>query len=266
MIALADRRRAGRMLRAAVLLSLLIHLAGAGLFGILAARLPHLQGALARPRETEAFVTLSQALRFDRRPRPIPRPRSFPHSHPHSRPVERPRAVARLLPTLLSHAKPPRPKAQIAHLPKIERVIASAGLTQENIARLNQDFARTIAASRAADNPLRTATRVPTAVKRYRLQFDGRISDLRAGQGILTPIKKWFADGYTYYYVTYEFVWPDGTYESGAVPWPIRYTPSADPFASGMPGRRIPLPAPLPGWVLPSDIHLGRALQPYFPA
>jgi len=268
MIAVDNRRRARRMLQVAFLLSLLIHFGGAAVLGILSARLPHSQGALARPRETEAFVTLSQALTIDKRPRPVPRPPS--HSHPRSRPVMRPvappRAVAQRLPAPVLHAIIPRPNAPVVHVPKVERVAASAGMTQEQLARLNQDFARAITASHGANDPLRVATRVPTAVKSYHLQFQGRISDLRVGQGILTPIKKWFADGYTFYYVTYEIVWPDGTYESGAVPWPIRYLPSQDPFASGIPGQRIPLPAPLPGWALPSGIHLGKALREYFPA
>lgn len=273
MIAVEFRRRAGRMLRVGFLLSLLIHFAGAGVLGILRARLPRSQGLVPRPRETEAFVTLSQALTFEKRARPVPRLQSHPQSHSHSQarsqsvvhPVVLPRTVARLFPAPVLRASIPRPNAPVAHVPRVGRAVASEGMTQEQIARLSQDFAQTIAASHGASDPLRVSTRVPTAVKHYRLQFDGRISTLRIGQGILTPIKKWAADGYTYYYVTYEIVWPDGTYESGAVPWPIRYLPSRDPFASGIPGQRIPLPAPLPGWALPSGIHLGKALQEYFP-
>jgi hypothetical protein len=264
MTAVDYRRRAGRMLRVALLLSLLIHFGGAGIYGILSARWPRSQGVVPRPRESEAFVTLSQALTFDKRPRPVPRPQSRPHPHPALHPASHPLAVARLISAPLVHASIPRPQARAIPVPKGGHA-APAVMTREQIARLNQDFAQTIAASHGASDPLRVSTRVPTAVKHYRLQFDGRIGTLRVGQGILTPIKKWSSDGYSYYYVTYEIVWPDGTYESGAVPWPIRYLPSNDPFASGIPGQRIPLPAPLPGWTFPSDIRLGKALRDYFP-
>lgn len=126
-------------------------------------------------------------------------------------------------------------------------------------------MATAISAARSANNPLRVTThQAPAAPKRYHLQFEGHITDLRSGQGVLTPIKKWFADGYNYYYVNYEVVWEDGTYESGSVPWPIRYRPEYDPFESGAP-RHIPLPPPLPGWTLPDGLHLGKVLRAYFP-
>lgn len=83
------------------------------------------------------------------------------------------------------------------------------------------------------------------------------------GEGILRPLRSWRHDGYVYYYVAYEMTYSDGTYESGDVPWPIRYLPDDDPFTK--PPHVTPLPPPLPDYVLEPGAHLGRALRPYFP-
>jgi hypothetical protein len=174
--------------------------------------------------------------------------REVPHAPPQSTPHPKPVQVA-LAPREPEHA---------------EHAAGTAQLSPQQLAQLNEDFARTISAARSIDNPLRVPNRLPAGPKQYALQFNGRINDLRNGQGLLTPIKEWYADGFNYYYVTYEIVWPDGTFESGAVPWPIRYRPQQDPFADPAPGRLFPLPPPLPDYVLPPGTQLGRALRPYF--
>jgi hypothetical protein len=281
MNAITYRRRAGRVLRFAFILSFLLHFTGAGLYGFLMAHVPRLRELAPHPRPTEMFVTLSDALTLEKRPHLLPRPRPYRRSrarvvaghHPTSvramlRAVPVPVLVSRVTPPPMPHVRPLQPRATRVHPPKLERV-ALAGpsqLSPTQMERLNADFARTISEARSANDPLRVPKERPAAtVKRYHLQIEGRIGSLRVGQGILTPLKRWSADGYTYYYVTYELVWPDGTYESGAVPWPIRYPPSEDPFANGIPGRHIPLPPPLPGWTLPNGIRLGKVLREYFP-
>jgi hypothetical protein len=93
--------------------------------------------------------------------------------------------------------------------------------------------------------------------------MEGIHEGLRRGEGYIEPLKRWKADGYTYYYVHYQWLWPDGTFEEGDVPWPIRYRPGDDPFVRG--DRLIPLPGPLPGYELPPNVQLGRRLHLYFP-
>jgi hypothetical protein len=263
------------MLILGFVLSLLTHGTGAVMYGFLAARMPRL---IPHPQPTEMFVTLSEAFTLGKRPHPRPHTLSRPRTPPRKPVVVLPLSDASTIapPIRRRRTLPPRPMR--VHLPKLAHVTPTrpeparsteaaraSRLSQTQIERLTNDFARTIASARRAENPLRVAQATPAAtVKRYRLQFEGRISALRAGQGLLTSIKRWFADGYTYYYVTYEVVWPDGTYESGAVPWPIRYLPAEDPFASGI-SRRIPLPPPLPGWNVPAGMRLGKVLREYFP-
>jgi hypothetical protein len=71
----------------------------------------------------------------------------------------------------------------------------------------------------------------------------------------LEPVQSWHADGYDYYRVHYEVEYPDGTTESGIVPWPIRFPPQSDPLRSeGI--HRMNLPGPLPDFVLTPDIVL----------
>jgi hypothetical protein len=141
----------------------------------------------------------------------------------------------------------------------------TAQLSEARIAQMNESFNQTLAQLRHENDPLAVRPEPPSAPKRYRLQMIGVNGDLRFGQGYYYPIKSWSADGYDYYYVSYEFTWADGTFESGGVPWPIRFRPHDDPFAH--PGRpaleHVPLPAPLPGWKLPAGEHVGKALQRY---
>jgi hypothetical protein len=139
-------------------------------------------------------------------------------------------------------------------------------LSQQQLAAFERDFAKTIAQSRSAVNPLKVDPNPAAAPKRYRIQLAGLFGRLRHGEGIYYPIKGWRSDGLDYYYVNYEFVWADGTYERGSVPWPIHFAPSVDPFVSADIGmlQRTPLPPPPPGFVPPGD--LGKALRPYFPS
>jgi len=109
------------------------------------------------------------------------------------------------------------------------------------------------------------ARETPVAPARYRLQMKGKSGSLHHGQGTYTPTKSWHAGNLDYYYVTYEYVYPDGTYEMGRVPWPIHFRPASDPFANDRLDllARTPLPSPPTGYVPPGT--LGKALRVYFP-
>jgi hypothetical protein len=138
-------------------------------------------------------------------------------------------------------------------------------VTRFSAAQLAALQSRLAAATQAINHvdPLAVPSTEPAAPKRYALDMAGSAGNLTHGQGILRPIRSWQHDGYTYYYVSYEIVFSDGTSDSGDVPWPIRYLPADDPFTK--PPHTIPLPPPLPDFVLPAGTHLGRALRPYFP-
>jgi len=138
----------------------------------------------------------------------------------------------------------------------------SGKLSDAQLAQIERDLAKTIAQSRAQTDPLRNVKPDPPAApKAYHMQMYGVFGALHRGQGQYRPIRGWHAGGLDWYYVSYEFTYADGTYETGNVPWPIHFTPGGDPFVNGY--TNIQLPAPPPGYVPPGT--LGKALRAYFP-
>ncbi len=97
------------------------------------------------------------------------------------------------------------------------------------------------------------------------LSLDGKRAKLKHGEGVYRPLHSWVENGVRYYQVAYEFVYPDGTRESGVVPWPVHFAPGENPFTDGTPSARphTPLPPPPPDFMPPGT--LGKALRAYFP-
>lgn len=119
--------------------------------------------------------------------------------------------------------------------------------------------------SRHADRPsvnARIASRLP-ALARFDAEMRGRRALLRRGQGYYAPVASWHVGGARYYRVAYAFVYADGTYESGLVPWPVTFPAGSDPFARGVGRATVALPAPPPDYLPPGT--LGKALRAYFP-
>jgi hypothetical protein len=257
---------------------------------------------LPGPREAEkrrveqdkvvAIVTISSAHRTSRRAvarhdgarraapsaKPVPALKQAMADTPVSRPVAPPPKPAPLL------AKPARtkkaraadvvadvgiPSAAARVRDQAYRAAASrtsaaqaAHFTDAQLAAVQARLADAAGSAKPGD-PLIVPSEPPAASKRYAMDMTGTPGRLVHGEGILRPLRSWQHDGYVYYYVTYEITYSDGTYESGDVPWPIRYLPENDPFTR--PPHVIPLPVPLPDFVLPPGTQLGRALRPYFP-
>jgi hypothetical protein len=291
-----DPRNSNRVIRIAIAGSVLVHamvllvalLANAELSRLLAQVAPH---PAATPPPQDEIVTISSAVRIEPRPKPVAaapvhRSRQSPRQVavvPHPVTVTRPEYQT---PAVLKHelakqsphaplepqkttTAPPRPQQlasfqQPTHYSMPQR--ARPQLSQEQLSKFERDFAKTIAQSRSAVNPLKVDPNPAAAPKRYRIQLAGLFGRLRHGEGIYFPIRGWRSGGLDYYYVNYEFVWADGTYERGSVPWPIHFAPNVDPFVSADIGmlQRTPLPPPAPGFVPPGD--LGKALRPYFPS
>ena len=260
------------------------------------------------PRPQDEIVTVSSALRFERRARPVPATRRVVAGRPHAVPVRpapavRPQVAARPLPVAPPLARPAepaiepptyappkitrelyRPSVRATPLPPVRAAEAPAApprptapavarrpqpaqaFSPERLAQIERDLAKTIAQTRPNIDPVRSLARqLPAAPKRYRVQMQGRSETLHHGEGTYTPIKAWHASGLDWYYVSYEFVYADGTYETGSVPWPIHFSPDADPFERGDPtlAGKTPLPPPPPGYLPPGT--LGKALRVYFP-
>jgi len=290
------RWRADRTLAVALVISIGVHLFGAVLFERSLHVLAHLRQHLhmPEPQPTPIFVTLSSATTISKKAVPVPQPPQHkpqpqqPPPQPKQQPQEQSRPKVVVVPK--PQPPPPKIKREIARVdphareeePPTPRPLPTANaaaqqappqkedtshLNDEQLAQLQQSFQQTIAQARNQQNPLNVPSAAPAAPKRYRVQFQGEFGTLHHGEGDYWPVQSWLADGYHYYYVAYEFVWEDGTYETGSVPWPIHFRPNEDPFTNPELGRlrRTPLPAPPEGWNLPDGTHVGKALRPLFP-
>lgn len=204
----------------------------------------------------EEVVYRTSTLEIAPRPRPIPR--AVPHAHPHVQPPARPvaaaipeKSVAR--PVQIEHRELARitPRAHI----NVPRVTAVDSADQQ------AQYEKTIARLREQSSPLEgvadaapPAPATPGPAKHFAFDFAGMGASPHA-EGVLTPIKSWKDGPYTYYYVRYWAEYPDGTTETGVVPWPLRYLPKSDPFLRHW--EHFPLPVPLADFALPSgtDLH-----------
>jgi hypothetical protein len=268
-----------KRIETAVAISAAIHFLITGGFGLF-----HPPGLTARERERRepaTIVTISSAPH--KAPRAVVRPptpqriasTSSPRQ-PAAQPAQpvAPQRQASAQPPAASLVIPPPmhdvPRRNVAFAPVGPKETHSThasrqAVTRYSPAQLAALQSRLAAATQAINHtdPLAVPSSEPGAPKRYALDMAGDPGHLTHGEGILRPIRSWEHDGYTYYYVSYEIVYSDGTSDSGDVPWPIRYLPADDPFTK--PPHSIPLPPPLPDFVLPAGTHLGRALRPYFP-
>lgn len=240
------RDRAPYLLLWCLAASLLLHFAAipllAGLFAVHAVR-PQFQRPIR--------VTISSAVRIKHhvRPKPpapsIPRPRvpQPPKAEPARRPPP-PRELAKITP----RAHRPIPPRSRPH-----RAVLSAAA----IAEQEQQFSKTIAEARQAENPVTSAARAepsPQTMKAYRMNVAGQLGIDHAAQGILEPVRSWREGPYDYYYVSYSVQYPDGSLEHGIVPWPIRYLRASDPFTHGI--HHLPLPVPMLDFQLPPGTPL----------
>ncbi|MFN2459964.1 MAG: hypothetical protein ABR591_04690 [Candidatus Velthaea sp.] len=262
----------------ALVLSVLIHIFGGGLF----ARFHHFIAAVVRhtPDQREEDVATSDVIRLEKRtvPRPAVRHRTAPQPRP-----PRPRRAAAASPQRLA-AEPqplPRPrrkratvaptaKPEVAHTtvhapPQLVKAEggeaaepaqrASRTLSAEQIAQLDRQFSKTIAATRTDLATIQQETQAhPATIKRYAMQFNGIHADMQRGEGYIHPLAMRRAGNLVYYFTHYEYMYPDGHVEQDDIPWEFVYPVNADPFVRGV--RKIPLQPP------PAGYRPNRQLQP----
>jgi hypothetical protein len=303
-----DELRSRRVFRAAVALSLAVHLIGFLFYGFASQRLAHVRLPFAKPTPPpDTIVTISNAVTIEKRAKPQPEPRPHHGATAAMRPsAAAPQRMA-VVPRPVVEPRPPQPKTvpparalhelskSVAGAPPNppRTVVASAPpkpletpvraaephqvalaqrpaqasrpsqLSQARIAHMNEAFDKTLAELRRESDPLNVRPEPPAATKQYRVQMIGVDGDLRNGQGYYYPIRSWKADGYDYYYVSYSFTWSDGKFETGGVPWPIRFRPRDDPFThpEDPASAKVPLAPPLPGWRLPPGEKVGKAIE-----
>ncbi|HET9393343.1 MAG TPA: hypothetical protein VFO29_07495 [Candidatus Rubrimentiphilum sp.] len=206
----------------------------------------------------EMITMRSSAIRLERRPQPQRPQIQPPAPQPLPRPVPKPQPP-----------KPQQPQRQPPPHRELARINPRASITapkaaarhaqsfSEQLAQQQVQYQQTIARLRRENNPVISAAQpvsTPAATKRYAYDFSGSIGSPNIGEGILYPLQMWQVGPYDYYYVRYWVVYPDGTSETGVVPWPLRYLPAQDPFKLGI--RYFPLPGPMPDYVLPAGTNL----------
>jgi hypothetical protein len=118
---------------------------------------------------------------------------------------------------------------------------------------------------RSDTNPLQVSERErSSAPHTFNVQMHGVPGDLRHAEGVCSPIKSWFADGFDYYYVSCNVALSTGETRVEAVPWPVRYPPNADYFRGTLrKSSPEPLQAPLPGWKIPPGLNVPQELIDY---
>jgi hypothetical protein len=121
-------------------------------------------------------------------------------------------------------------------------------LTPDQIASLTSQFAHTIASSRSDLAAAQEATEhAPSTMRHYSMSFTGTHTDLRRGEGYISPISPPDRIGNTvWYYTHYIYMHLDGTIEEDDIPWPYHFPVNDDLFAEHV--RTIPMQPPPPGY------------------
>ena len=279
MISARGRARTRRYLLIGLMLSLMVHLAGGSLYGLLARvvvkALPQLASLQSPP------LPKSDIIRFEKaqpqtptvavvQPKPKPQPKPPPPPPPAQRveprpivaPVEQHHELAHVTVHAPRQSAPSRGEG-VAEIPHEVRPAAAPpepkreGYSQEQLDQLNNSFAQSIAQSHQtlaqANAAMDTAPVITT--KHFQMQFNGIHEGMNPGDGIISVVGQGIRRGNVIYYWThYEYMYGDGHVEEDDIPWLFHYAIHDDPFARG--DRRIPLQPP------PADYKPDRPLKP----
>ncbi len=178
----------------------------------------------------------------------MPRQQHVAKTQPHERPTE----IAREVP----QAPPQPPERRAKHEP--------ASL-QSQLAQQEQMFARE-AQQLNASHSLSIATMAPQPPSSFRRTYfdsNGRPDQNEDVTAVLEPLpgRHWVANGMSCYYVHYAAQYSGGGSEEGNIPWPLCYPAAHDAMLPLDRTHRLPIPAPPPGWVLPTNVTLAPLLR-----
>ena len=211
-------------------------------------------------------MALSTSIRFS--------PRTTPHAPaPAHRDVKAAVVKQVRAPERAAQAAPiPKPRAVSPH--ELAKIATSAppdataspqpggapGSFSQRLAQERAAFAREVAQLREQAHTLSIATAAPApaAMHRYTMDLSGsqRTQD---GNGVVSAVREWDASGLHCYYGRLAYEFPDGAREDEDIPWPFCFPAYADPMA--MNPHLIPIPTPLPGYVLPPSRAIGPILR-----
>ncbi len=297
----APDRANRRLLALAIILSVAVHLLGALFYfraGDWLAKV-HLPVTLPKPQPTEEVVTLSSALRLERKPKPVPAEKPQPQRPTRPNPESlaqtlQPPAIPlpeRILHEMAKNAPsaPPNPTPPPSAAPSrapqtaapqkiayrkatqtVRQPTLSSRLSQQQLAQLESEFSRAIARARSEENPLVVPRATPAAPKHYTIQMNGVAGDLRGYQGICDPEKSWSQNGLDYYYVSCNVATMNGSVERQAMPWPVHFPPNRDPFNGSMTAAQVErlnreygVPGPDPDWRPASNQYISPEMRDY---
>lgn len=271
MISARGRARTRRFLLIGLMLSLMVHLAGGSLYGLLAQYVVKAMPQLASKQSPQ--LPKSDIIRLEKAPtvpRPIvaaapPKPRTklppppAPAPHVAPQPIVAPAEQRHELAHIKIHA--PRQTAPsrgegVAEIP--HEVLPAAAppapkrpqYSDEQLAQLNGSFQQAIAASHqtlAQANAAMDTAPVITS-KHFQMTFNGIHEGMNPGDGIISILGPGERRGnQTWYWTHYEYMYADGHVEEDDIPWQFHYPVNDDPFARH--DRRVPLQAPPQGFV-----------------
>jgi hypothetical protein len=277
MISARGRARTRRYLLIGLMLSLMVHLAGGSLYGLLARvvvkALPQLASKQSQQLPKSDIIRLEKAepqerpvavvLPHPKPPKPPPPPPPAPRVEPQPvvAPVEQHHELAHITVHAPRQTAPSRGEG-VAEIPHEIRPAAAPpepkrqAYSQEQLDQLNSQFSQSIEQSHQtlaqANAAMDTAPVITT--KHFQMQFNGIHEGMNPGDGIITFTHYERRGNIIYYWTHYEYMYGDGHVEEDDIPWPFHYAIRDDPFARG--DRRIPLQPP------PADYKPDRPLKP----
>lgn len=234
--------------------SLLVHLLGLGFLPSLWER--SVRDA-NRPIETETVVA-STAVRLERRP--VARPLS----HPVPVAPQQPKAIPR--PASLAAAPRRHELARAAPAAEPQPTPPSARKAQsldEQLAQQERNFSQEVARLNARNAPFSVATpgrEPPASFRRTYFDMPGH-KQRDAVEAILIPLRHWYAQSLSCYYVRYVAQFTSGGSEDGVIPWPVCYAVNDDRMANPPYPHDLPIPIPQRDYVLPSGTYLTPLLK-----
>jgi hypothetical protein len=253
------------------MLSLMVHLAGGSLYGLLAQyvvkAMPQLASKQSQQLPRSDIIRLEKA---EPEPHPVvvvqppPRPKLQPPPPPPPQPLVAPRPMIAPreshpeLAHITHHAPRQTAPSQGRSVAQNEEQPPAAPQQQPNrqqysdeqLAQLNGAFQQTIQASHQtlaqANAAMETAPVITT--KHFQMTFNGIHEGMSPGDGIISLVAPGERHGnQVYYWTHYEYMYPDGHVEEDDIPWQFHYPINDDPFARH--DRRVPLQAPPQGFV-----------------
>ena len=178
--------------------------------------------------------------------------------HPRAAPTPQPQRAPAETPPPAQVVKPSPPRARNAFSP-------------QQIAALDAQFQRTIDASRRSLTDVPSQRRPPARnpqQQRYEAIMAGTPEMFfAAAQGDCIDLEDTVTRGPVHvYYIRCTIRYPDGYFENVSYPWPYKFPASADPFQLAPGALIFHGQGPPPGFVLPRNFALSRAICSFYRA